>query len=184
MPPLEEGTILFMPTTLPGISVARARELLRQQDGDPPFVSRGRERVGQGGTREHRDRSGRPRHGRDHHRPQTGVRVARRHDLRPLIAAMDSAVRLPGVTNAWTMPIKGRIDMLATGIRTPVGVKLYGPDLGELERLGKEVEGHLKMVPGTRSASRSGRQSGYYLDIEIDRAARRATASMSATSRR
>ena len=69
-----------------------------------------------------------------------------------LVAAMDSAVRLPGITNAWTMPIKGRIDMLATGIRTPVGIKIFGPDLGELERIGKEVEQAVQAVPGTRSA--------------------------------
>ena len=88
-----------------------------------------------------------------------------------LVAAMDDATRLPGVTNAWTMPIKGRIDMLATGIRTPVGVKIFGPDLAELERLGKEVERSVAMVPGTRSAFAERAVSGYYLDIDIDRAA-------------
>ena len=88
-----------------------------------------------------------------------------------LIAPMDSAVRMPGVTNAWTMPIKGRIDMLATGIRTPVGVKIFGPDLAELERLGREVERAVQMVPGTRSAFAERAVSGYYLDIDIDRAA-------------
>jgi Cu(I)/Ag(I) efflux system membrane protein CusA/SilA len=88
-----------------------------------------------------------------------------------LIAEMDSAVRVAGVTNAWTMPIKGRIDMLATGIRTPVGVKLFGPDLGELERLAKAVERSVQMVPGTRSAFAERAVSGYYLDIDIDRAA-------------
>jgi Cu(I)/Ag(I) efflux system membrane protein CusA/SilA len=84
---------------------------------------------------------------------------------------MDSAVRLPGVTNAWTMPIQGRNDMLATGIRTPVGIKVFGPDLGELERLGKEIEQAVRTVPGTRSAFAERAVSGYYLDIEIDRAA-------------
>ena len=84
---------------------------------------------------------------------------------------MDSAVRMPGVTNAWTMPIKGRIDMLATGIRTPVGIKIFGPDLGELERLGKEVEEVVQKVPGTRSVFAERAVSGYYLDIDIDRAA-------------
>jgi Cu(I)/Ag(I) efflux system membrane protein CusA/SilA len=88
-----------------------------------------------------------------------------------LVAQMDSAVRLPGVSNAWTMPIKGRIDMLATGIRTPVGLKLFGPDLATLEKIGKEIEGHLQMVPGTRSVFAERAQSGYYLDIEIDRLA-------------
>jgi Cu(I)/Ag(I) efflux system membrane protein CusA/SilA len=84
---------------------------------------------------------------------------------------MDSAVRIPGVTNAWTMPIKGRIDMLATGIRTPVGIKIFGPDLSELERLGKEVEAMVAMVPGTRSVFAERAVSGYYLDIDIDREA-------------
>jgi Cu(I)/Ag(I) efflux system membrane protein CusA/SilA len=88
-----------------------------------------------------------------------------------LIAAMDSAVKMPGVTNAWTMPIKGRIDMLATGIRTPVGIKIFGPDLAELERLGKQIEQAVRTVPGTRSAFAERAVSGYYLDIEIDRAA-------------
>jgi Cu(I)/Ag(I) efflux system membrane protein CusA/SilA len=88
-----------------------------------------------------------------------------------LVALMDSAVRLPGVINAWTMPIRGRIDMLATGIRTPVGIKIFGPDLAELERLGREVEQAVQMVPGTRSAFAERAQSGYYLDIDIDRAA-------------
>src|SRR5687768_14897678 len=88
-----------------------------------------------------------------------------------LIAEMDSAVRVAGVTNAWTMPIKGRIDMLATGIRTPVGIKIFGPDLAELERLGKAVENAVQMVTGTRSAFAERAVSGYYLDIDIDRAA-------------
>src|SRR6187399_3587721 len=84
---------------------------------------------------------------------------------------MDSAVRMPGVTNAWTMPIKGRIDMLATGIRTPIGIKIFGPDLAELERIGKQVEQSVRSVPGTRSAFAERAVSGYYLDIDIDRAA-------------
>jgi Cu(I)/Ag(I) efflux system membrane protein CusA/SilA len=88
-----------------------------------------------------------------------------------LIAEMDSAVQMPGVTNAWTMPIKGRIDMLATGIRTPVGIKIFGPDLSVLERLGKEVEAMVAMVPGTRSVFAERAVSGYYLDIDIDREA-------------
>jgi Cu(I)/Ag(I) efflux system membrane protein CusA/SilA len=84
---------------------------------------------------------------------------------------MDSAVRMPGVTNAWTMPIKGRIDMLATGIRTPVGIKIFGPELAELERIGKQVEQSVRTIPGTRSAFAERAVSGYYLDIDIDRAA-------------
>ncbi len=94
-----------------------------------------------------------------------------RHALMRSSSAMDSAVKMPGVTNAWTMPIKGRIDMLATGIRTPVGIKIFGPDLAELERLGKQIEQAVRMVPGTRSVFAERAVSGYYLDIDIDRAA-------------
>jgi Cu(I)/Ag(I) efflux system membrane protein CusA/SilA len=88
-----------------------------------------------------------------------------------LMDELDSLVRFPGVTNAWTMPIKGRIDMLATGIRTPVGIKIFGPDLAELERLGREIEDIVRMVPGTRSVFAERAVSGYYLDIDIDRVA-------------
>jgi Cu(I)/Ag(I) efflux system membrane protein CusA/SilA len=88
-----------------------------------------------------------------------------------LVAELDAALRFPGVTNTWTMPIQGRIDMLATGIRTPVGVKIYGPDLHELERIGREVEQAVRSVAGTRSVFAERAVSGYYLDIEIDRAA-------------
>ncbi len=171
MPPLQEGTLLFMPTTLPGISVARARELLRQQDAilrSFPEVASVWGKAGRANTAT--DPAGLD-------MAETTLQLKPRSAWRSgmteerLIAAMDSAVRLPGVSNAWTMPIKGRIDMLATGIRTPVGLKLYGPDLAVLERLGKEVEGHLKMIPGTRSVFAERAQSGYYLDLEIDRAA-------------
>ena len=171
MPPMEEGTILFMPSTLPGISVARARELLRQQDS----ILRAFPEVASVWGKAGRANTATDPAGLDMAettialKPAAAWRAGMTYDH--LIAAMDSAVRMPGVTNAWTMPIKGRIDMLATGIRTPVGVKLYGPDLGELERLGKELEGHLKMVPGTRSAFAERAVSGYYLDIDIDRVA-------------
>jgi Cu(I)/Ag(I) efflux system membrane protein CusA/SilA len=88
-----------------------------------------------------------------------------------LIATLDSITRVVGVTNAWTMPIKGRIDMLATGIRTPVGIKIFGPDLGQLERIGQSIERTLRDVAGTRSVFAERAMSGYYLDIEIDRSA-------------
>jgi Cu(I)/Ag(I) efflux system membrane protein CusA/SilA len=88
-----------------------------------------------------------------------------------LVEEMDAKVRFPGFTNAWTMPIQGRNDMLATGIRTPVGVKIFGEDLAELERIGAEVEAAVRMVPGTRSVFAERTVSGYYLDIDIDRAA-------------
>ena len=171
MPPLEEGTILFMPSTLPGISVARARELLRQQDAilkSFPEVASVWGKAGRANTAT--DPAGLDMAETTISlKPKSAWRDGMTSDK--LVAAMDSAVTIPGVTNAWTMPIKGRIDMLATGIRTPVGVKLFGPDLATLERLGKELEAILKTVPGTRSAFAERAVSGYYLDIDIDRVA-------------
>lgn len=170
MPPLDEGTILFMPTTLPGLPVARAREILRQQDSilkSFPEVEHVWGKAGRANTAT--DPAGLD-------MIETTISLKPKDQWRAgvtydgLVAAMDSAVRMPGVTNAWTMPIKGRIDMLATGIRTPVGVKVFGPDLGELERIGKRIEQAIQMVPGTRSVFAERAVSGYYLDIDIDRA--------------
>src|SRR5690606_18068346 len=88
-----------------------------------------------------------------------------------LVAELDAATRMPGVTNRWPMPNRNRIDMLATGMRTPVGVKIFGPDGGELQRLGTAIEGLVREVPGTRSAMAERSASGWYLDVEVDRAA-------------
>jgi Cu(I)/Ag(I) efflux system membrane protein CusA/SilA len=171
MPRLDEGTILYMPTTLPGVSVARAREILRVQDSilkTYPEVEHVWGKAGRANTAT--DPAGLDMF-------ETTVTLKPESEWRQgitydgLIAQMDSAVRMTGVTNAWTMPIRGRIDMLATGIRTPVGIKIFGPDLAELERLGKAVEQSVSMVPGTRSAFAERAVSGYYLDIDIDRAA-------------
>ena len=171
MPPLDEGTILFMPTTLPGIPVARARELIRQQDA----IIKGFPEVAHVWGKAGRANTATDPAGLD--MIETTISLKPRSEWRPgmtsekLIAQMDSAVRLPGVTNAWTMPIKGRMDMLATGIRTPVGIKIFGADLGELERIGRLIEDGVRMVPGTRSVFAERAVSGYYLDIDIDRAA-------------
>jgi Cu(I)/Ag(I) efflux system membrane protein CusA/SilA len=171
MPPLDEGTILFMPTTLPGASVARAREILRMQDQvlkSFPEVDHVWGKAGRATTAT--DPAGLDMF-------ETTISLKPRSQWRKgmtqerLIAQMDSAVRLPGVANAWTMPIKGRIDMLATGIRTPVGVKIFGPDLAELERLGRQVESAVRGISGTRTVFAERAVSGYYLDIDIDRAA-------------
>jgi copper/silver efflux system protein len=171
MPPLDEGTVLFMPTSLPGASVARAREVLRIQDGilkGFPEVERVWGKAGRAETAT--DPAGLDMF-------ETTITLKPTAAWRPgmtverLVAEMDSATRLPGVSNAWTMPIKGRIDMLATGIRTPVGVKIFGPDLATLERIGKAIEQSVKHVPGTRSVFAERAVSGYYLDIDIDRAA-------------
>ena len=171
MPPLDEGTILFMPTTLPGVSVARAREILRVQDQILKAFPEVEHVWGKAGRAETATDPA----GLDMF--ETTISLKPRSEWRPgmtqdlLISQMDSAVKMPGVSNAWTMPIKGRIDMLATGIRTPVGIKIFGPDLAELERIGKQVESAIQGVPGTRSAFAERAQSGYYLDIDIDRAA-------------
>jgi Cu(I)/Ag(I) efflux system membrane protein CusA/SilA len=171
MPPLEEGTILYMPTTLPGVSVARAREILRIQDAMLRKFPEVEHVWGKGG----RANTATDPAGLDMF--ETTITLKPREAWRPgmtydrLVAEMDSTVRLPGITNAWTMPIKGRIDMLATGIRTPVGIKVFGPDLAELERLGREIERAVQLVPGTRSAFAERAVSGYYLDIDIDRQA-------------
>ena len=171
MPPLDEGTILFMPTTLPGFPIARARGIMRQQDAilkSFPEVEHVWGKAGRANTAT--DPAGLDMFETTITlKPASAWREGMTYDR--LIAAMDSAVRLPGVTNAWTMPIKGRIDMLATGIRTPVGIKLFGPDLATLERLGRQVEQAVQMVPGTRSAFAERAVSGYYLDIDIDREA-------------
>jgi Cu(I)/Ag(I) efflux system membrane protein CusA/SilA len=87
-----------------------------------------------------------------------------------LVADMDKKLRLPGVANAWTMPIKNRIDMLSTGIRTPIGIKIFGPDLGQIEKIGKDLEGVLQMIPGTRTVFAERVTGGYYLDFELKRA--------------
>jgi Cu(I)/Ag(I) efflux system membrane protein CusA/SilA len=171
MPPLDEGSILFMPTTLPGVGVTRAREILKTQDSilaTFPEVARVWGKAGRAQTAT--DPAGLD-------MIETTITLKPQSQWRPgmtyekLIAAMDSAVRMPGVTNAWTMPIRARIDMLATGIRTPVGVKVFGPDLEELERLAREVEAALQGMPGTRSVFAERVASGYYADIVIDRAA-------------
>jgi Cu(I)/Ag(I) efflux system membrane protein CusA/SilA len=169
MPPLEEGTILFMPTTLPGVSVARAKEVLAAQDRvliSFPEVAHVWGKSGRATTAT--DPAG-------FDMFETTIALKPKSEWREgmtydkLIAAMDSAVRLPGIANAWTMPIRGRIDMLATGIRTPVGIKVFGPDLATLERLGREIEQTLHGVSGTRDVFAERAVTGYYLDIDIDR---------------
>jgi copper/silver efflux system protein len=171
MPPLDEGTLLYMPTTLPGVSIATVRQTLIKQDS---ILKSFPEVVSVFG------KAGRANTATD---PaplamfETTIVLKPRSEWRPglttqkLIAEMDQAMDFPGITNAWTMPIQGRIDMLATGIRTPVGVKVFGPDLHEIGRIAKQVEEAAAMVPGTRSAFAERAVSGYYLDVDIDRVA-------------
>ncbi len=171
MPPLNEGSVLYMPTTLPGISISRASQALRRQDSILHAIPEVASVFGKAG----RANTATDPAGLDMF--ETTITLRPEAEWRPgmtmdrLIAIMDTAVHMPGITNAWTMPIKGRIDMLATGIRTPVGIKIFGPDLGELERIGREIENAIRMVPGTRSVFAERAVSGYYLDIDIDREA-------------
>ena len=171
MPPLGEGTVLYMPTTTPGISVARAQEILQIQDS----ILRGFPEVVSVWGKAGRATTATDPAGLDMFEVTVALRAEQEWrpgvDYDSLVAEMDAATRMPGLRNAWTMPIRGRIDMLATGIRTPVGVKIFGPDLKELERIGREVERAVQTVPGTRSAFAERTVSGYYLDVAIDRQA-------------
>jgi len=171
MPPVEEGTILFMPMTLPGVSIQQASAIMQRQNAIIAALPEVASVVG---------KAGRATTATDpapldmfetvvNLKPEDEWRAGMTYDR--LVDELDAATRMPGVTNLWTMPIKNRTDMLATGMRTPVGVKIFGPDLDELQRIGTEVERILRDVPGTRSAVAERGASGYYLDIEVDRAA-------------
>ncbi|HEY6110241.1 MAG TPA: efflux RND transporter permease subunit, partial [Gemmatimonadales bacterium] len=162
--------LLFMPTTVPGVSIAQAQSIMRHQDSvlaSFPEVAVVLGKAGRANTAT--DPAPLDMY-------ETTIILKPRAQWRPgmttdrLVSAMDQAVRMPGVTNAWTMPIKNRIDMLATGVRTPVGVKVYGPNLDTLQRLGERVERILQKVPGTRNAFAERNVSGYYVDVDIDRA--------------
>lgn len=169
MPPLNEGMIFYMPTTLPGISVTQSSRLLQMQDRilkSFPEVEWVLGKVGRAET------STDP---APFSMGETTVMLKPEAEWRPgmtwdkLVDEMDKKMRLPGVANAWTMPIKNRIDMLSTGIRTPVGIKIFGPDLGKIEEIGKHLEMVLQTIPGTRSAYAERVTSGYYLDFELKR---------------
>jgi Cu(I)/Ag(I) efflux system membrane protein CusA/SilA len=170
MPPLDEGALLFMPTTVPGVSITQAREIMRHQDSVLAAFPEVASVFGKAG------RANTATDPAPLDMDETTVVLKPRAQWRRgmttdrLVDEMDRAVRLPGVTNAWTMPIKNRIDMLATGVRTPVGVKVYGPNLDTLQRLGEQVERILQSVPGTRNVFAERNMSGFYVDVQIDRA--------------
>ncbi|MFQ5549947.1 MAG: efflux RND transporter permease subunit [Gemmatimonadales bacterium] len=170
MPPLLEGSVLFMPTTVPGVSIAQARAIMRYQDSVLASFPEIETVLGKAG------RANTATDPAPLDMFETTIILRPQEEWRPgmsynrLIAELDEATRLPGVTNAWTMPIKGRIDMLATGIRTPVGVKIFGPNLDTLQSLGVRVERIVQQVEGTRSVFAERGVSGYYVDIDIDRA--------------
>ncbi len=169
MPELDEGDLMYMPVTLPGVSAGKAREILQQTDRlirQIPEVERVFGKVGRADTATDpapltmietvimlKPRS----------RWRAGL------TLEGLKAELDEQVRLPGLTNAWVMPIKTRIDMLATGIRTPVGIKIAGPDLAVIEDLGRQVESLVREMPGTRSVYAERVLGGRYLTVDVDR---------------
>ncbi|MFO7737361.1 MAG: efflux RND transporter permease subunit [Desulfatiglandaceae bacterium] len=169
MPPLNEGDLLYMPTTLPGISITKAKELLQQTDriiASFPEVQHVFGKIGRAETA-------------TDPAPLTMIETTimlkpesewrRGMSMEKLVDELDRAIRFPGLTNAWTMPIKTRIDMLSTGIKTPVGIKLMGEDLQVLSRLGEEVEAVIREVPGTLSVYSERVTGGNFLDYVIRR---------------
>ena len=170
MPTLNEGTLFYMPTTFPGLSVTKAAELLQTQNKiikSFPEVESVWGKAGRASTATDPAPT---------EMFETIINLKPEAQWRPgmtvekLIAEMDKALQFPGVSNAWTMPIKARIDMLSTGIRTPVGIKVYGTDLGQMEKLAREIEGVVRTVPGTTSAFAERVLGGYYLNVDPDRA--------------
>jgi Cu(I)/Ag(I) efflux system membrane protein CusA/SilA len=171
MPSLNEGTLMYMPTTLPGLSITKAAELLQMQDRiikSFPEVESVYGKAGRAATATDPAPT---------EMFETIINLKPKSEWRAgvtidsLKAEMDAALQFPGVSNAWTMPIRARIDMLSTGIRTPVGIKIFGTDLVEMEKTAREVEAVVRAVPGTSSAYAERVIGGYYLDIVPDRAA-------------
>jgi copper/silver efflux system protein len=193
MPPLDEGSLLYMPTTLPGISVTEAARLMGIQDRilrSFPEVERVFGKAGRAETstdpapfsmmettvilRPHREWREKPRF-YSTWAPEWLKSVLRRVwsdrlSSEELVDQMDQALRIPGTTNAWTMPIKNRIDMLTTGVRTPVGIKVYGSDVKEIEEVGRRIEAVVSRLPGTRSVYAERAAGGYFVDFELKRA--------------
>lgn len=171
MPPLNEGTILYMPTALPGISIKKATQILQTQDRllkEFPEVDRVFGKMGRARTATDPAPLS---------MAETVVTLKPQDQWRPgmtwdrLIAEMDRTLRFPGMPNIWWMPIQTRTEMLATGIRSSLGIKIYGPKLDEIERIGLQIEGLLQNVPGTRSVFAERVTGGYYLDIDVRREA-------------
>ena len=172
MPPLDEGDILYMPTTFPGISITKAKELLQQTDkilSQFPEVHHVFGKVGRADSATDAAPLA---------MIETTVRLKEKSkwpdpnkSTKDLMAEMDKAIRFPGLANAWTMPIKTRIDMLSTGIKTPIGIKVSGPDLSVLQQVSEDIEQAMKTLPETTSAFGDRAVGGYYLDFDINREA-------------
>jgi copper/silver efflux system protein len=169
MPTLNEGTLFYMPTTLPGISVTEAGQLLQTQNKIIKSFPEVDSVIGKAG------RASTATDPAPMEMFETVINLKPESEWRDgvtvdgLIAEMDKALQFPGVSNSWTMPIKARIDMLSTGIRTPVGIKVLGRDLGEMESVAREIEAAVRTVPGTTSAYAERATGGYYVNIDPDR---------------
>jgi Cu(I)/Ag(I) efflux system membrane protein CusA/SilA len=169
MPPLDEGDLMYMPTTYPGISIGKARELLQQTDkmiASVPEVESVFGKIGRAETA-------------TDPAPltmiETFIQLKPREEWREGVTPeslkheLDDLIQIPGLTNAWVMPIKTRIDMLATGIKTPVGIKIAGPELSTIETIGKQLETILREIPGTASVYSERVAGGRYIKVDIDR---------------
>jgi Cu(I)/Ag(I) efflux system membrane protein CusA/SilA len=169
MPTLNEGTLLYMPASLPGMSITKAAELMQTQDKIIKSFPEVESVFGKAG------RANTATDPAPTEMFETVINLKDRSQWRAgltmdgLIAELDKALQFPGVANAWTMPIKARTDMLSTGIRTPIGIKVFGKDLDEMEILAKQIESVVKAVPGTTSAFAERITGGFYLNIEPDR---------------
>jgi Cu(I)/Ag(I) efflux system membrane protein CusA/SilA len=171
MPPLNEGAIMDMPSLFPGVGTGQAKQILQQRDAAIAAIPEVQMVLGKIG------------------RAETATDMAPMSMIESIAvlkpenewrngvnfdsiqAEMNASVRTPGVANMWSMPIKNRLDMLATGIKTPVGIKVFGPDLATLDRIGKQIETHLPMVEGTNSVFAEKALGGRYLDIDVNREA-------------
>ena len=169
MPTLNEGTLLYMPASLPGMSITKAAELMQTQDKIIKSFPEVESVFGKAG-RANTATDPAPTEMFEtviNLKPESEWRAGLTMD--GLVAELDKALQFPGVANAWTMPIKARTDMLSTGIRTPIGIKVFGKDLAEMEKLAKQIESVVKAVPGTTSAFAERITGGFYLNIEPDR---------------
>ncbi len=169
MPPLYEGTLFYMPVTMPGASISEVSKLLQMQDKLLKEIPEVAQVFGKAGRAETATDPA-PLEMFEtviNLKPESQWRKGLTVDK--LTDEMNDALSIPGVANSFTMPIKARIDMLATGIRTPIGIKILGPDLAEIEKIGLALEHHLKDIPGTRSVYAERVTTGYFLDIAIKR---------------
>ena len=171
MPPLNEGSIMDMPSLFPGVGTAQAKQILQQRDAALARIPEVQTVMGKIGRAESATDMA----------PMSMIETIAvlkdRRDWRPgvtydsIVTEANNTVRTPGVGNMWSMPIKNRLDMLATGIKTPVGIKVFGPSLDTLDRIGKQIEGILPAVPGTNTVFAERAVGGRYLDVTVDRAA-------------